>query len=517
MLQENQDIIPKVMARLLDYPHMHRVVAVLIVFNTLAGLVANHYETISVSRVGMFAITLAIEMIVSAFMEQALYINAQHDWGAFAHTAMTRYKNLDDPVKKENDTSKFSEKLSRAQNALIRKSTWRYGVIVNLITYVLSLLYVSREEGATCYLVLAISISVAWYWFVSRPLFADMTTKRDKARKEREKISKLNRFLLRHLESESFGQRQLDASGPDPYIRKLDGLTKKISIIDLTLDFYWHRNILINAVPVIMCLVLLCFWDYTLALLTIANKIRNVFNNSMNYANQIQTMSDDMASLEELLGSKQLGLPAQMPAPERITLYINNKPILLVRGIIVQLVGATGGGKTTIINQIRGVEEEGVTNSLGCDLKSFRYTTAYMCQTKRSSTSGISIRTFFGADVKEGIKNSHIKKMLKAVLLWEWFQTVMGGNYDVAIDDRFSGGQSSLLYFAKTVFECLVCGKDVAIFDEPTTGVDKAREAIVLNNMMKLLENKIVLFVAHIAQEISQQLDFHDRLVVFSV
>ncbi|MCD8040814.1 MAG: ABC transporter ATP-binding protein/permease [Clostridia bacterium] len=162
------------------------------------------------------------------------------------------------------------------------------------------------------------------------------------------------------------------------------------------------------------------------------------------------------------------------------------------------IVGESGCGKSTIVNLITGAcrPQEGKVLVGGKPLESYSRPAYY------SRLAAVSYNTYiFNDTVKDNfylanknISDDGIYAALKAVNLDEFIRE--NGGLDKVISEdakNISGGQKQRLALAVN----LVADKDIYVFDEATSNIDVESEAIIMENVKKLSEQKSVIVISH--------------------
>jgi ATP-binding cassette subfamily B protein len=185
--------------------------------------------------------------------------------------------------------------------------------------------------------------------------------------------------------------------------------------------------------------------------------------------------------------------------------YLPNQPILhgisfdLDPGKTLALVGATGAGKTTIINLMyRFYDVTGGSITIdGTDVRT-------VTQKSLRSQMGLVLQDpfLFKGTIRDNIAyarpeatQADIEKAAKIVHLHE---AVMGMDfgYDTAVEERgsrLSMGQRQLVSFARA----LLVDPKLLVLDEATSSVDTQTEALVQDALTRLMENRTSIVIAH--------------------
>ena len=198
--------------------------------------------------------------------------------------------------------------------------------------------------------------------------------------------------------------------------------------------------------------------------------------------------------------------------------YEDHKPILtdfslkVKPGETIALVGATGGGKTTIVNLLCRFYEpkEGAIRINGKDY------TDYTLQSIHSRV-GIVLQTphLFSGSIRENIRygrleatNEEVEEAAKIAGAHDFISTFEKG-YDQEVGEGgnlLSVGQKQLISLARAVLS----KPEIFIMDEATSSVDTLTEALIQRGMEALMAGRTSFIIAHRLSTIRRA----DRIVV---
>jgi ABC-type multidrug transport system fused ATPase/permease subunit len=168
-------------------------------------------------------------------------------------------------------------------------------------------------------------------------------------------------------------------------------------------------------------------------------------------------------------------------------------------GQVVALVGSTGAGKTTLASLIPRFADpsRGSVHVDGCDIRS--YTLASL----RSQIALVLQETvlFYGTvrdNIAYGRPDATLEDIIAAAQAANAheFITALPQGYDTLIGERgvnLSGGQRQRIALARAIIR----EAPILLLDEPTTGLDASSEALVVQGMARLMEERTVLVIAH--------------------
>ncbi|MBI3288349.1 MAG: ABC transporter ATP-binding protein [Elusimicrobia bacterium] len=186
--------------------------------------------------------------------------------------------------------------------------------------------------------------------------------------------------------------------------------------------------------------------------------------------------------------------------------YQDSTPVLsdldfsLERGKMTALVGATGAGKTTVINLIlrfydpppEGILVDG-RDIRSFTLKSFRERVALVSQNALLFNDSIKNNIIYG--IPGEVSAQRLQDALKRACLDEFVASLPKG-LDTTIGDhghRLSGGEKQRLSIARAVLK----NADILILDEATSALDSNTERLVQAAIEHLVKDKTCIVVAH--------------------
>ncbi|WP_350342711.1 ABC transporter ATP-binding protein [Proteinivorax tanatarense] len=168
-------------------------------------------------------------------------------------------------------------------------------------------------------------------------------------------------------------------------------------------------------------------------------------------------------------------------------------------GETVAFVGATGAGKTSIINLISRFYDiqKGEILVDGINIKDVK-------QEELRKNIGVVLQDVFvfSGDIKSNIRlnNDHIDdekiKEIARTIYADTFIEKLPGGYEHEVQERgstLSSGQRQLLAFARA----LAFDPSILVLDEATANIDTETESIIQNALEKLQEGRTTLVVAH--------------------
>ena len=169
---------------------------------------------------------------------------------------------------------------------------------------------------------------------------------------------------------------------------------------------------------------------------------------------------------------------------------------------IIGLVGATGSGKTTLVDVLMGLLElqEGVLKIDGetitsDNVKAWQKNIGYVPQDIYLTDDTLARNIAFGVAV-EDIDMDRIRDVARIASLHEFIEEELPHQYDTFVGERgvrLSGGQRQRIGIARALYR----DPSVLILDEATSALDGTTEAAVLKAMTDAAKERTVIMVAH--------------------
>ena len=191
---------------------------------------------------------------------------------------------------------------------------------------------------------------------------------------------------------------------------------------------------------------------------------------------------------------------------------LNNISLRINPGEMVAVVGATGAGKSTLVNLIERFydPDEGAVLLDGVDIRKIKKSDL------RSRISLVMQDVFlFSGDLKENIslgkEDITIEDIKEAALEANarWFIDKLPDNFNQEISEggnTLSGGERQLLSFSRA----LANDTDILILDEATSSVDPGTERLIQDAINRMTSSRTTLVVAHRLSTIKKA----DRIIV---
>lgn len=232
----------------------------------------------------------------------------------------------------------------------------------------------------------------------------------------------------------------------------------------------------------------------------------------------MNTVNRAMASMERV--SEVFAYPRERSTGERINVSMNEVPIRfhqvsfgydeanplfsnlnldIPHSQMTALVGASGSGKSTIINLICGLYEQdaGEVAIFGTDVKKLQ-----LSSIREQMTVVLQDPYLFPATIAENIKYGSPHATLEEVIVAakaahaHEFIDKMPDGYHTMVGDGgtdLSGGQLQRISIARAFLK----NSPILILDEPTASLDNYSETLIQQSLEKLMEGRTVFVVAH--------------------
>lgn len=212
----------------------------------------------------------------------------------------------------------------------------------------------------------------------------------------------------------------------------------------------------------------------------------------------------DLKDVENMYEGKELKKVNGHVLLKNVDFYYGEKQILKKINISIKenskiaLVGETGSGKSTIIKLIAGLikPQSGVVEIDGKDLSKLRLDSYYDYVSYLSQDSPI-----FDGTLKENIvfdktiSDEEIVEVLKLVELEKFYSKLKNG-LQTELGEKgilISGGERQRIALARLFFD----NSKIIILDEATSAMDNITEERVMTNILKKLNEKTFIIIAH--------------------
>ena len=234
-------------------------------------------------------------------------------------------------------------------------------------------------------------------------------------------------------------------------------------------------------------------------------KGQQTINLTTSVANSIRTtLTDYEADSERRLGRRNIRLQRELRF-ENVSLGYGEREVIsdvnlsIPAGSLCAFTGASGGGKTTLVDAVLGL----VTPTSGrvlvdgvdlaeSDIIAWRRHIGYVPQELVLFNDSVLMNITFG---REDISEDDVRRALKAAEAFDFVEAMPQG-WNTNVGERgtsLSGGQRQRLALARA----LVHSPDLLILDEATTALDPATEAEICRTLRRLSGQRTILAISH--------------------
>jgi len=181
---------------------------------------------------------------------------------------------------------------------------------------------------------------------------------------------------------------------------------------------------------------------------------------------------------------------------------INGINLTIPKNHIIGLVGATGCGKTTLVDIILGLltPQSGqifIDKTLISDknIKAWQRKIGYVPQEIYLSDDSVKKNIAFGLEEKD-INMKQVQQVARIAALAEFVENELPKKYNTIIGERglrLSGGQRQRIGLARALYR----NPEVLVLDEATSSLDGVTEEIVLKAIQSAAKSRTVIMIAH--------------------
>lgn len=235
----------------------------------------------------------------------------------------------------------------------------------------------------------------------------------------------------------------------------------------------------------------------------------------------LQRMDEAKKHLEVLLSAEPEQLPsrATVPVPKHGSMVLENVSfryssassevlkninIEIEEGSFVGVLGHSGCGKSTLAKLIQHhcSPNEGVVRIGDVDLRMMDITNIRQHIRLVTQDAALFQDTILG-NLRSGVESISLESVISACKLVgaHNFIEAMPASYDTVLDEKgaqLSSGQKQRIALARAVLQ----SPHILILDEATNALDAATEQMVLRNLHREFENKVLIVITHRAQTI---------------
>ncbi|PIY97315.1 MAG: ABC transporter ATP-binding protein [Candidatus Kerfeldbacteria bacterium CG_4_10_14_0_8_um_filter_42_10] len=262
--------------------------------------------------------------------------------------------------------------------------------------------------------------------------------------------------------------------------------------------------------------VLTLFGVATFKLMPSLDKVIGNYNLLRYYGYALGPIHDDLINLSpqnqnsqqnSIVDKQKIGLHDRIELeeisysyPESSKMVLHDLSLTIKRGAAVGFVGASGSGKTTIVDLILGLLEcdKGTVKVDGQDIKNnlpgWQKNIGYIPQFIFLSDNTIRNNIAFGLD-KDEINEEKVWSAAKMAQLEEFIESLPDG-LDTMVGERgmrLSGGQRQRIGIARALYH----NPEVLIMDEATSSLDNRTERYVIESIERLKKDRTIIIVAH--------------------
>lgn len=188
--------------------------------------------------------------------------------------------------------------------------------------------------------------------------------------------------------------------------------------------------------------------------------------------------------------------------PARTEPALKDINLVLPRGTSLGLVGATGAGKTTLVDVVLGLltpqegclEVDGVTISES-NLSGWRHNVGYVPQDIFLIDDTVEANIALGLD-KAAVDRDAVVRAARLARIHDFILGELPDEYETVVGDkgvRLSGGQRQRIGIARALYT----DPDILVFDEATSALDGGTESAVMESIRELASVKTLLVIAH--------------------
>jgi ATP-binding cassette subfamily B protein len=230
------------------------------------------------------------------------------------------------------------------------------------------------------------------------------------------------------------------------------------------------------------------------------------FQNHLASAERAFSLLDEEPDVRERPSAKPLSRTAGDVRFERVSFaYDGDRPVLsdlslhAPAGTRFGIAGATGAGKTTLVNLLNRFYDpsEGRILLDGVDLRDYR-----LADLRAQFAIVLQEPLLFSTSIAENIayakQNASIEEIMAAARAANVHDFIAGlaDGYDTEVGERgmrLSGGERQRISLARAFLK----DAPILILDEPTSSVDVATEATILEAMSRLMRRRTTFMIAH--------------------
>jgi ABC-type multidrug transport system fused ATPase/permease subunit len=237
-------------------------------------------------------------------------------------------------------------------------------------------------------------------------------------------------------------------------------------------------------------------------LLPSVNRIVNNYNAVLWHHKSIDIITEELNTLKEDLSDKSIVFKDRIELKNvnfsyQDRLVLSDISLTINKGEKIGIVGASGTGKSTLIDLIIGIHQlnQGEITIDGMplnntNLQNWRSQIGYIPQQVYLFDGSIAENVCFG----KMLDKSLLEKVLKQANIFDFLETKQGINTLVGEGGiQLSGGQKQRIAIARAFYS----EPDVLVLDEATSALDEETEKKIMDEIYLAAQNKTLIIIAH--------------------
>lgn len=314
------------------------------------------------------------------------------------------------------------------------------------------------------------------------------------------------------------------ASNTDSILKSFDKASSSFAIAAIRNDTLFHiPRLFLEALgfSIIILIILYLIYKYQtdishfLALISMfvlalyrlmpsANRIFSGYNQIIYNKSALDIIHNDLMYDPENLQDNSIEFAQSIQFHHVSFEYIDNKSILhdvmltIHKGDKIAFIGESGSGKSTLIDIIIGLyrPKKGMITVDGVvlnetNIKSWRSKIGYIPQNIYLFDGTVAENVAFGVH----IDTEKVRKVLQQANILDFLETHHEGIHTMVGDGgiKLSGGQKQRIAIARALYN----EPEVLVLDEATSALDTETEAIIMEEIYRISENKTLIVIAH--------------------
>jgi ATP-binding cassette subfamily B protein/ATP-binding cassette subfamily C protein len=176
---------------------------------------------------------------------------------------------------------------------------------------------------------------------------------------------------------------------------------------------------------------------------------------------------------------------------------LNNVSLEIRKGEKIAIVGESGGGKSTLVDLIIGInkpssgviyiDDMAITNE---NIRAWRSKIGYIPQSIYLFDGTVAENVVFGSEQND----ERLMEVLQMANIWDFLSQKEGLHTRVGEGGiQLSGGQKQRIGIARALY----CDPEVLVLDEATSALDNDTESKIMDEIYRVSENKTLIVIAH--------------------